>query len=448
MRVHRRVVGAILAVLLLAAPLAAAQPAGRAGGESPLPPVKPVTDLKSVAGQWDATAFSATAPSGSFVWTIREDGSFEIMPPGFTGTVRVSEGKLIYRNSATGGTGSLTLHEGGGQRLIRGASDNGVYTFELRPRKIATAEPARVLPTNVRRIGVLALSAGVSASRQRAGEALRQGLRELGWIEGQNLVTEYRSAEGRPDRLADLAAELIQLKVELIVSACGPQIPAILKASSTIPIVSICPDLVSAGIVASLARPGGSVTGVAMLGRELIGKRLELLKAGVPKASRVASLWNPVYDWTVFRREMESGARATGVKLLQPFEVRGPDDFEAAFAAMAKGRADALVVPADPFTVLHQERIVALAAKHRLPTMFDLREFVDAGGLMSYGPRVPDMVRRIAAFVDKILKGAKPGDLPVEQPTTFELVINLKTAKALGLTIPQSLLVRADQIIE
>jgi putative ABC transport system substrate-binding protein len=430
-------VAVVLALILLAAPLAAdAQP------------VKPVTDLKSVAGQWDATASSTTVPSGSFVWTFREDGSFEIMPPGLTGTVRVSEGRLLYRNSATGGTGHLTLHEGGGQRVMRGASDNGVYTFELRPRKIAAAEPARVPPANVRRIGVLALSAGVSASRQRAGEAFRQGLREFGWIEGQNLVTEYRSAEGKPERLADLAAELIQLKVELIFAACGPQIAAIVKASSTIPIVSVCPDLVAARMVASLARPGGTITGVALLGRELVSKRLELLKAAVPKASRVASLWNPVYDWTVFRQEMDSGARATGVKLLAPFEVGGPTDFEAAFAAMVKGRADALVVPADPFTMLHQERLVALAAKHRLPTMFDLREFVDAGGLMSYGPRVPDMIRSTVALIDKILKGAKPGDLPVEQPTTFELVINLRTARALGLTIPQSLLLRADQAIE
>jgi putative ABC transport system substrate-binding protein len=442
--IRRVTLTVVFTLTLVGAVLAAyAQPAG---GESPLPPVKPVTDLKSVAGPWDATAVSATAPSGSFVWTIREDGSCEMTPPGFTGTVRVSEGKLIYRNSTTGGTGSLTLHEGGGQRVMRGASDNGVYAFELRPRKTTAAEPARGQPTNVRRIGVLALAS--SATGQRGGEALWQGLGELGWIAGQNLVTEFRSAEGKPDRLAELAAELIRLKVELIIATCGPQIPAILKASSTIPIVSVCPDLVGAGMVASLARPGGNITGVAMLGRELIGKRLELLKAGVPKASRVTSLWYPVYDRTIFRQEMEHGARAMNVKLLPFFDVRGPDDFEAAFAAMVKGRADALMVPADPFTLTHRQRIVELAAKSRLPTMFDLREFVDAGGLMSYGPRLPDLFRRVAAFVDKILKGAKPGDLPVEQPTTFELVINRKTAKALGLTIPPALLMRADQVIE
>ena len=439
MRITRVALAAAVALGVLAAALAAAaQPA--------LPPVKAITDLKSVAGQWDAVATSTTGLSGPFVWTIREDGSYEMAPPGVTGSVRVSEGKLRYRGAMTGRTGSLTLHEGGGQRLLRGGSDDGVYTFELRPVSARPPAPvvAAVPPPGARRIGVLALAA-------RAGTGLRgfsQALRDLGWIEGQNLVTEYRSAEGKSDRLPDLAAELVRLKVELILTACGPQVPAIMGASSAMPIVSVCPDFIGAGMVTSLARPGGSITGVAMLGRELIAKRLELLKAAVPKASRVAVLWHAIYDRTLFSQEMEGAARALRLKVLPPFEVRAPDDFAGAFAAMASAHADALVVPADPFMLTHQQRVVDLAARSRLPAMFDLREFADAGGLMSYGPRISDMVGRVAVFVDKILKGAKPGDLPVEQPTKFELVVNMKSAKALGLTVPQSFLMRADEVIQ
>ena len=432
------VVIALLALGLLAAPLAAvAQPV--------LPPVKAITDLRSVAGQWDAVATSTTAPSGQFLWTIREDSSYEIMPPGVSGTVRVSEGKLIYRGALTGRTGSLTLHEGGGQRLLRGGSDDGVYNFELRPTAVSARPSAPAL--NMRRIGILGLAGGGRAS-QAAGQVFRQGLRELGWVEGQNLVIEYRSAEGKPDRLPELATELVRLKVELIFTACGPQVPAIMKASSAMPIVSVCPDFVVAGMVTNLARPGGNITGIALLGRELIAKRMELLKAGVPKASRVAVLWYGEYDRTLFTQEMEGAARVLGLKLLPFFVVRGPNDFEAAFAAMAKSHADVLLVPADPFSLAHRQRIIELAARTGLPAMFDVREYVDAGGLMSYGPQLSEMMSRGAAQIDKILKGAKPGDLPVEQPTKFELVINLKTAKALRITIPQSLLVRADEIIQ
>jgi putative ABC transport system substrate-binding protein len=427
----------LIALSLLAAPLAAAaQPA--------LPPVKAITDLRSVAGKWDAVATSTTAPSGQFLWTIREDGSYDMTPPGLAGTVRVSEGKLVYRGALTGRTGSLTLHEGGGQRLLRGGSDDQVYTFELRPSApVAVGAPA----LNMRRIGILALAGGGRAS-QASGQAFRQGLRELGWVEGQNLVIEYRSAEGTTDRLPELASELVRLKVELIFTACGPQVPAIMKASSAMPIVSVCPDFVGAGMVTNLAHPGGNITGIAMLGRELIAKRLELLKLAVPKSSRVAVLWYVAYDRTLFTLEMEGAARALGLKLLPFFEVRGPDDFEAAFAAMVKAHADVLVVPADPFSLAHRQRIIELAARSRLPAMFDVRDYVDAGGLMSYGPQLAEMTARGAALIDKILKGAKPGDLPVEQPTKFELLINLKTAKALRITIPQSILQRADEVIQ
>ena len=259
---------------------------------------------------------------------------------------------------------------------------------------------------------------------------------------------EYRSAEGQFERLPDLAADLVRAKVDLVLAACGPQIPAMVKASATIPIVSVCPDFVQAGMVTSLARPGGNITGVAMLGRELIAKRLELLKAAAPKATRVAVLWYAAYDRTLFHQEMESAARSLGVKCLPFFEVRGPDDFAAAFAAMARDRADMLVVPGDPFSLTHQQRIVNLAAQARLPGVFDLREYAEAGGLLSYGPRMVDMIGRVAVLVDRILKVAKPGELPVEQPAKFELVVNLKAAKALGLAIPQSVLLRADEVIQ
>lgn len=415
-----------------------------ANAQHALPPAKPITDLKSVAGQWDAVVSSTTSPSGQFLWTIREDGSYEITPPGLSGTARVSDGKLLFRGAMTGRGGSLTLHEGGGQRLLRGGSDDGVYTFELRPSApVAASAPA----AGMRRIGILALAGGGRVT-QAAGQAFRQGLRELGWVEGQNLVIEYRSAEGKLDRLPELATELIRLKVELIFTACGPQVPAIMKASSAMPIVSVCPDFIGAGMVKSLAHPGGNITGIAMLGRELIAKRLEILKTGVPKASRVALLWYAAYDRKLFAQEMEGAARALGLKLLPFFEVRGPDDFEAAFAAMVKAHAEVVVVPADPFSLAHRQRIIELAARSRLPAMFDLREYVDAGGLMSYGPQLSEMTARGAALIDKILKGAKPGDLPVEQPTKFELVINLKTAKALRITVPQSVLLRADEVIE
>ncbi len=283
-------------------------------------------------------------------------------------------------------------------------------------------------------------------------DEFRQGLRELGWIEGQNLVIDYRFAEGRLDRLPDLAAELVRLKVDIIVAAVGtPAAAAAKNATKTIPIVMMAVgDPVGTGLIASLARPGGNVTGLSYsVGLEIVGKQLELLKETVPKVRRVAILSNPANPaHTLWIREVNVAARSLGVQL-QLLEARGPHDFDGAFAAMAKERVGALLVLADAaiFT-LHRTRLADLAARSRLPAAYGTREIVEAGGLMSYGPSLRDFYRHIATFVDKILKGAKPGDLPVEQPTTFEFVINLKTAKALGLTIPPSLLQRADELIQ
>ncbi len=281
-------------------------------------------------------------------------------------------------------------------------------------------------------------------------EAFREGLRELGYAEGQSIAIEYRWAEGKLERLPDLAAELVRLKVDVIVTATTSGVQAARRATSTIPIVmAAVGDPVVTGLVASLARPGGNITGLSLLSPELSGKRLELLREAVPKLSPVAVLWNSANPAMILSfRETQTAAQVLGVSL-QSWEVQGdPQDFERAFSMISKERPHALVVVLDPFTILHRSRIVELAAKHRLPAMYDVRAFVEAGGLMSYGPSVPDMYRRAATYVDKILKGAKPAELPVEQPTRFELVINLKTAKALGLTIPQSVLIRADQVIQ
>jgi putative ABC transport system substrate-binding protein len=281
-------------------------------------------------------------------------------------------------------------------------------------------------------------------------DAFRQGLRELGWVEGQNIVIDYRFAEGRFDRLPDLAAELVRLKVAIIVAAPTPAAVAAKKATETIPIVAIAlGDPVGIGLIASLAHPGGNVTGSSFsVGLEIAGKGLELLKETVPKVRRVAILSNPGNPGQPLSiRELNVGARSLGVQL-QLLEVRGPNEFDGAFAAMATERVGALLVVADSMFNLHRTQLADLAARSRLPAAYGLRENVEAGGLMSYGPSLRDLFRRSATYVDKILKGAKPGDLPVEQPTKFELVINLKTAKALGLTIPQSVLSRADQVIE
>jgi len=318
--------------------------------------------------------------------------------------------------------------------------------------------------------GAVLLAAPLAAEAQQAGkvprigflgtrspsdtsphlDAFRQGLRELGWVEGQNIVIDYRFAEGKFDRLPDLAAELVRLKVDIIVAQPTPAAVAAQNATKTIPIVMISVgDPVGLGLIASLARPGGNATGLSYsVGLEIFGKGLELLKETVPKVRRVAILSNPANPAQPLAiREVNVAARSLGVQL-QLLEARGPHDFDGAFAAMAKERVGALLVVADSMFVLHRTRLADLAARSRLPAAYGLRDHVDAGGLMSYGPSSRDLFRRSATFVDKILKGAKPGDLPVEQPTKFELVINLKTAKALGLTIPQSLLQRADEIIQ
>ena len=283
-------------------------------------------------------------------------------------------------------------------------------------------------------------------------EAFRQGLRDLGYVEGRNLVIEYRDAEGKVERLPALAAELVALKVDVIVASGTLAALAAKQATRTLPIVfSPAADPVASGLVTSLARPGGNVTGLSLLNSELVGKWLEQLKQAIPGVSRVAVLWQPGAFGERTEKDMLKGAevaaRALGVQL-QFVEARGPEDFDRAFSDMTRARAGALTVLGSTMFVSERRRLVDLAAKNRLPAVYNVREFVDAGGLMSYGPNLADLFRRAATYVDKILKGAKPGDLPVEQPTKFELVINLKTAKALGLTIPQSVLVRADEVIQ
>jgi putative ABC transport system substrate-binding protein len=283
-------------------------------------------------------------------------------------------------------------------------------------------------------------------------EAFRQGLRDLGYVEGRNVVIEYRSAEGKPERLPALAADLVALKVDVIVAPGTPQALAARQATRTLPIVfATAADPVGSGLVTSLARPDGNVTGLSILAPELVGKRLELLTQAVPGVSRVAVLWQPGgHDERTDKdilKDAEVAARALGVRL-QFVEARGPADFDRAFSDMTRAHADALAVLTGLMFLNERRRLVALAAKNRLPQVYGGRDFVDAGGLMSYGPNLADLYRRAATYVDKILKGTKPGDLPVEQPTKFELVINLKTVKALGLTIPQAVLVRADEIIQ
>jgi putative ABC transport system substrate-binding protein len=300
----------------------------------------------------------------------------------------------------------------------------------------------------VHRIGFL----GVTSPSDRPSllDAFRQGLRELGWVEGQNIVIDYRFAEDRLDRLPDLAAELVRLKVDIIISFGTQGVTAAKNATATIPIVMIgVRDPVGIGLIASLARPGGNVTGVSgSAGLEIVTKQLELLKETVPKAHRVAILSNPANAYHQLAiREVSVAAGSLGVQL-RLLEARGPNEFDGAFAAMAKERVGALLVVSDVIFNNHRTRLADLAARSRLPAAYGVRESVEAGGLMSYGTSFLDLHRRSAAYVDKILKGAKPADLPVEQPTKFELVINLKTAKALGLTVPPTLLARADEVIE
>ena len=307
--------------------------------------------------------------------------------------------------------------------------------------------------------GALFLATPLAAETQQAGkvprigvlgtnlEAFLQGLRDLGYVEGRNVVIEYRLDEGKPERLPALAAELVALRVDVIVTAGTVQALAAKQATTTLPIVfTQVGDPVASGLVTSLRRPGGNATGLSTLAQELVAKCLEQLKQAVPGVSRVSVLRDESTGKNILK-DTEVAARALGVQL-QVVEARGPADFDRAFSDMTRAHAGALAVLPTPMFFRERSRLVDLAAKNRLPTVFPYREFVDAGGLMAYGPNLADLSRRGATYVDKILKGAKPGDLPVEQPTKFDLVINLKTAKALGLTIPPSVLARADEVIQ
>ena len=322
------------------------------------------------------------------------------------------------------------------RRVFVGSLAGGLLAAPLAAKAQETGKVAR--------IGML----GGSSPPDPFVEAFKQGLRELGYVEGRNISIEYRLAEGRPDRLPGLAADLVRLKVDVIVASSQAAVAA-KQATTTIPIVMpIITDPVRLGLVASLARPGGNATGFATQNDELPGKWMELVKDTLPKVSRVAALFHPAYDGGVQLRAAEAAARSLGVRL-QALKVERPDDLVTAFAEVQKKRAEALIVSSSPLFYVHRTRLVEFAAKHRLPAIYHQSEFVvPSGGLMSYGADFRDLFRRSATYVDKILKGAKPGDLPVQQPTKFELVINVKTAKALGLTIPQSLLLRADEIIQ
>jgi putative ABC transport system substrate-binding protein len=315
--------------------------------------------------------------------------------------------------------------------------------------RVTDAQPA----TKVYRIGRLSAGRPLPESNSYE-EAFRQGLREFGYVEGQNLVVEYRYAEGSAERLPDLAAELVRLQVDVLVAGGTGAIHAAQHATRTIPIVMAGSyDPVQEGFITSLAHPGGNITGLSFLAVELPGKRLELLKETVPQSTRIAVMWNPVGPGYVSRQvllhNLSVAARALGLHL-HVVEVGRADELDTAFAALPQARADALLVMEDALVLntLRGQVVAALAAKSRLPVMYSWREWVVAGCLMAYGPSLQETFRRTATYVDKILKGATPADLPVEQPTKFELVINLKTAKALGLTIPPTLLFQADEVIQ
>jgi putative ABC transport system substrate-binding protein len=299
----------------------------------------------------------------------------------------------------------------------------------------------------VPRIGIL-IPGSASAFSTRV-EAFRQRLHELSYVEGKNVVIEYRSGEGNRKSLPDLADELVRLKVDIIVTSSSTAILAAKNASPTIPIIfATAADPVGDGLVSGLARPGGNITGLSIMASDLDGKRLELLKEAFPKVARVAFLWRPsATRGNLPLTDLEPVAKAFGIKLLS-IEVRSINDFEGAFVRAKKERTQALITMPSPLITTERRQVVEFAAKNRLPAMYPTSEFVEAGGLMSYAPNLEDLWRRAADLVDKILKGAKPADLPVERPTKFELVINLKTAKQIGLTIPQSVLYRADKVIK
>jgi putative ABC transport system substrate-binding protein len=305
---------------------------------------------------------------------------------------------------------------------------------------------AEAQPKKVPRIGLLA--AGSPSSHAHQHDAFRQGLRDLGYIEGQNIILEYRFAEGKIDRFPDLAAELVRLKVDVIVVGGTRLTSAAKQATATIPIVvGSAGDLIGEGVVDSLGRPGGNVTGSTNISPDVSGKRVELLKEVLPKASRVAVLWEPSPGSLNEVRETETAARALGVKL-QAQQIRSVNDFDNAYSATMRERADALIIIQGSLTLFHRRQLLELATKNRLASICEGSAWANDGCLMSYGPDLFYQWRRAAIFVDKILKGTKPADLPVEQPMKFELIINLKTAKQIDLTIPQSVLYRADRVIK
>jgi putative tryptophan/tyrosine transport system substrate-binding protein len=301
-------------------------------------------------------------------------------------------------------------------------------------------------PAPPRHIGVIL---GSSSPESDVAQAFRQGLRDAGYSEGRDLVIEWRSANGDYARAPALAADLVQRKVDVIVVSTTLAAHAVKRATSTIPIVMITGgDPVASGLFASLAHPGGNVTGLSFMTTDLTAKRLQLLREAVPRATRVAVLWNPDTLWHAkVVQDLKAVATSLSVEL-SAVGARTPEDLSAAFPAVSRARAQALYVLDDPLFMAQRRTLVGQASKARLPTIYGLREFVDDGGLMSYGANLRDLYRRSAGYVDKILKGAKPGDLPIEQPTKFEFVVNLRTAKALGLTFPQSILVRADEVIK
>ena len=301
-------------------------------------------------------------------------------------------------------------------------------------------------PAKVARIGFLGPET-VSGSKSRV-DALRAGLRDLGYVEGKNIVIEFRWAEGKYDRLPDLATELVRLNVDVLVAAGEKAVDAAKRATTTIPIVvPVTGDAVATSLATSLARPGGNITGSTFFGAELTSKRLELLREAAPRITRVAYLLNPANSASgpgIAALEIAAKSLKLGI---QPFEVRAPNEFDSVFTTMAKRHVDAIVVQADTIFIINAKAVADLAATRQFPSA-GLKEFAEAGGLIGYGPNLLEMYRHAAVFVDKILKGAKPGDLPIERATTFELVINMKTAKTLGLKIPPSVLLRADQVIQ
>jgi putative ABC transport system substrate-binding protein len=334
------------------------------------------------------------------------------------------------------------MHRHTRRQFLQSSAALAVLTL-LSRREVAGQQTARIP-----RIGFLAV--GSRQGRAFLIEGLRQGLREHGYVEGQNIVIEYRFSEGRNDRLPALAAELVAMKVRLILASGTPASFAAKEATSTIPIVmgGIAADPVETGLVTSLARPGGNITGMSMMTSQLGGKRLELLQRALSGLTRVAVFWNPPNPaYGPILKELEAAAQTLRLKL-QRLEVRVPGDFEGAFEAAVTQRAGALILPGDPLVTNRPRMLADLALKYRLPAMMDIKEFVEAGGLMSLGLDLVESYRRAATYVDKILKGAKPAELPMEQPTKFDLFVNLKTARVLGLTIPQSVLLQATRVIQ